>query len=175
MPPDNSGRYAASLAVFLILDRISSTAFSQYRKAFSRSRASSYQTLSRFSFGGLLASTIRCIFVERFSTLVLLPNLHHFQAALRAPSTRNRVNEIAAQTAHFQCAGKCVGTALLMVLRRLIFENDNNVHGAVPVELKGIFLDSQRRSVGGIVRLSDLRGGLPSLNLYLSLPPSATP
>src|SRR5437879_13135975 len=56
--------YAAFSAAFLILDRSNTAAFSQLRQAFSRSRASSYQTMSRCLSGGLFAPTILRIFVE---------------------------------------------------------------------------------------------------------------
>ena len=47
-----------------------SAAFSQLRQAFSRSRASSYQPMSRCSSGGLFAPNILRILMERFSIAV---------------------------------------------------------------------------------------------------------
>lgn len=85
----------------------------------------------------------------------LLPDFHHLCAALRAPSAGNRMNEIAAQAPHVQRTGECVWLALLTLLRCLILKDHNHVHGAFPNGTEGYVLDSQRRPVGGIVRLPD--------------------
>src|SRR5690242_11165756 len=61
-----------SRQAFLILDRSNTAAFSQLRQAFSRSRASSYQVISRCSSGGSFAPIILCILMERFPIAVTL-------------------------------------------------------------------------------------------------------
>ena len=42
---------------------------------------------------------------------------------------REAVDEMAAEAVHFQRTGECVGTAVLTVLRHLIFKDYDNVHG----------------------------------------------
>jgi hypothetical protein len=59
---------------------------------------------------------------------LLLTDLQHFQAAMRAPGAWNRVDEIAAWAQHFQCTGERVGLRILTVLCGLIFKNDNYIH-----------------------------------------------
>jgi hypothetical protein len=54
-----------------------------------------------------------------------------------------------------QRTGECVWLALLTLLRCLILKDHNHVHGAFPNGTEGYVLDSQRRPVGGIVRLPD--------------------
>ena len=57
------------------------------------------------------------------------PDLDHFCTAPRAPSSGNRMNEIAAQAPYFQLAAERVGLTLMALLGRLILNNHNGVHG----------------------------------------------
>jgi hypothetical protein len=59
----------------------------------------------------------------------LRSDFHHPRAALRAPGARNRVNEIAARTLHFQRTGERVRLPFLATLRRLILKDHNQAHG----------------------------------------------
>src|SRR5881628_1938455 len=54
------------------------------------------------------------------------------------------------QAAHWQRTGECVGAAFLTVLCCLIFKDHNHVHGAVPVELKGIVSTLRRGQSAGL-------------------------
>jgi hypothetical protein len=56
-----------------------------------------------------------------------VPDFNYRQATQRAPRTENRVNEIAAQAAHVQCAGECIGHTLRPQLRRPVFKDNNDL------------------------------------------------
>jgi hypothetical protein len=64
------------------------------------------------------------------------PNLDHFRAAPRAPSAGNGVNEIAAQAPDVEPAAELVGLMLVPLLRRLVFNNHDSVHGKGPLQTK---------------------------------------
>jgi len=55
------------------------------------------------------------------------PHLDHFRTTLRAPNANNRVDEIAAQTPHVQCAGEAIGAAFPAFLRGPILKHNDNI------------------------------------------------
>ena len=61
---------------------------------------------------------------------VLKPDLDHLRAAARAPRAGNGENEITAQAPDVQPAAECVALMLVALLRRLILNYHDSVHGS---------------------------------------------